>query len=145
VIASICPHSGKSRHSLGGNGEVGAGADEHLFQAANEIDSAEMLAERRRANLRLARADPSTSLRAGFCVHPYTTKTPQVEDRIADDLAGTVECDVAATIAFEEFNTPLGQEFGRSHYIRSFGIAAESDDGLVLEQEKDVANFFIFP
>ena len=60
---------------------------------------------------RLARADPSTPLRAGFCVRPYT-KAAEVEDGIADDLAGAVEGDVAAAVAFEELDAALGEEFG---------------------------------
>ena len=68
----------------------------------------------------------------------------QVEDGIADDLAGAVEGDVAAAVAFEELNAALGKEFGRGDYVRGFGVAAERDDGRVFEQEQDVADFFFF-
>ena len=36
----------------------------------------------------------------------------QIEDGIADDLAGAVEGDVAAAVAVEELNAALGKEFG---------------------------------
>ena len=45
---------------------------------------------------------------ADECVRRYT-KSAQVEDGVADDLAGAVEGDVAAAIAFEEFNAALGE------------------------------------
>ena len=39
-------------------------------------------------------------------------ESAEVEDGIADDLAGAVEGDVAAAVAFEEFDAALGEEFG---------------------------------
>jgi len=55
-----------------------------------------------------------------------------------------VEGDVAATIALEELDTALLQEFGRGDNVGGLGVAAESDDGRVFEQEQDVADFAVF-
>ena len=68
----------------------------------------------------------------------------QVEDGIADDLAGAVEGDVAAAVAFEEFDAALGEEFGGGDYVGGFGVSAQRDDGSVFEQEQDVADLFFF-
>jgi len=35
-----------------------------------------------------------------------------------------VKCDVAATVAFEEFNSALGKEFGVRDDIGGFGVTA---------------------
>ena len=55
-----------------------------------------------------------------------------------------MEGDVATAVAFEEFNTAFGEEFRGCDYVCGFGIAAQRDDRLVLEQEENVANFFFF-
>jgi hypothetical protein len=55
-----------------------------------------------------------------------------------------VEGDVAAAVAFEEFDAALGKEFGARDYIRGFRVAAKRNDWLVFEQEEDVADFFFF-
>ena len=39
-------------------------------------------------------------------------ESAQVEDRIADDLAGAVESNVAAAVAFEKPDAALSEEFG---------------------------------
>ena len=59
-------------------------------------------------------------------------------------MAGAVEGDVTAAIAFEEFDASLLQEFGRCHYIGGFRVTTQRDDWLVFEQEKDVADLFFF-
>src|SRR5580704_11026018 len=68
----------------------------------------------------------------------------QIEDRIADQLAGAVESDVAAAVAFEDFYAALREKFGGSDYVGGFGVATERDYRLVLQEEKDVADFFFF-
>src|SRR6202790_574994 len=55
-----------------------------------------------------------------------------------------MEGDVAATIAFEKFNTALGQEFRRCNHVCSFRVAAESDDGRVFKQQKNISALFFF-
>ena len=88
-------------NALGRDGEVGAGADQDFFQAADEFYRAERLA---------------------FAVG--RGESAQIEDGIADDLAGAVEGDVAAAVAFEELDAALGKEFGRSDYVCGFRVAA---------------------
>jgi len=68
----------------------------------------------------------------------------QIEDGIADDLAGAMERDVAAAVALEEFDAALGEEFGGCDYVRSFGVAAQRDYWLVFEQKQDIADFLFF-
>ena len=75
---------------------------------------------------------------------PHTSKTSQIEDGVAHDLAGAVEGDVAAPVGFEEFDAALGQEFGARDHVCGFGVASEGDDRRVFEQEKHVADFFFF-
>ena len=48
----------------------------------------------------------------------------EVEDGVANNLAGAVEGDVAAAGAFEEFDAALGEEFGGGDYVGGFGVAA---------------------
>ena len=112
-----CPDAGEAADAGGGNAEVGAGADQDFFQAAHVLDRAQGLA------LAVGRGDAA-----------------QIENGIADELAGTVERDVAAAIAFEYFHAALGQQFGRSDDVFLLGIAAESDDRRVFEQKKNVAD-----
>ena len=75
---------------------------------------------------------------------PHTSKTSQIEDGVAHDLAGAVEGDVAAAVAFEEFDAALGEEFRARNYICGFGIAAQGDDRLMLQQKKNIADLFFF-
>lgn len=61
-------------------------------------------------------------------------KATEVEDWVADDLARTVEGDVAAAIAFKELDAAFLQQIGRGNDVRSFGIPSQRDDGVVLKQ-----------
>lgn len=55
-----------------------------------------------------------------------------------------MEGDIAAAVRFEKFDASLGQDFGRGDDVCSFCVASECDDRLVLEQEKNVADSFLF-
>jgi hypothetical protein len=55
-----------------------------------------------------------------------------------------VESDIAAAVAFEKFDAALRKHFGGCDYVRGFGVAAQRDDWLVLEQEKDIADLLFF-
>jgi hypothetical protein len=70
--------------------------------------------------------------------------TSQVEDGVADELAGAVEGDVTTAVAFEKFHAALGEEFRRSNHVGSFRVAAESDHRRVFEQEQNVADLLLF-
>ena len=55
-----------------------------------------------------------------------------------------MESHIAAAVAFEALDSALGEPFRRRDHVGSFGIAAQRDDRLVLEQQKHVADFFFF-
>ena len=79
--------------------EVGAGADQDFFQAAYVINRAQGFA------LAVGRGDGA-----------------QVENGIADQLAGAVERHVAAAIGFEYLDTALGKSFGRSQDVGALAL-----------------------
>jgi hypothetical protein len=120
----VSPHSGQASDAFRGDGEVGAGAHEDFFQAADECDRAEGLVQ------------------GGRSVRRFTSKSPQIEDGISDDLAGPVEGDVATAVAFEEFDTALGKEFRRRDHVGCFCIAAQRYDRRMFQQKQDIADFF---
>jgi hypothetical protein len=97
----VCPDSRQSCYSLCGNCEVGAGAHQDIFEAADEFDYAER-----------------------FALAVWAGESAQVKDRIADDLAGTVEGNVAAAVAFEEFDAAVFQKFWGGYYVCGFRISA---------------------
>jgi hypothetical protein len=68
----------------------------------------------------------------------------EIKDGIADDLTRAVEGDIATAITFEKLDAALGEGFGGGDDICGFRVAAQRDDWFVLEQEKDVADFFFF-
>jgi hypothetical protein len=80
------PHSSQTRYSLRRDCEVHAGADQDFFEAADEFDHAQGFA---------------FALRGGMGA--------QVENWIANDLAGAVESNVPAAVAFEDFDAALGK------------------------------------
>ena len=111
------PDAGELGDARGGDAEVGAGADEGLFHFTNEFDGAE-----------------------GFALAFWGGEGAEIEDGVADKLAGTVEGDVAAAVAFNDFYAALGQEFGRGQDVGGLGVAAQGDDWGVFQQKKDVAD-----
>ena len=87
LTAAEGPDAGAARDALGQHAEVGAGADEGFFHHADEVD---------RAQESVARA----ALAGPFAA--------QVEDGIADELAGTVIGDVAAAVDLVELDAARG-------------------------------------
>ena len=60
----------------------------------------------------------------------------EIEDGVADDLAGTVVGDVAAAVGFGDFDTGAGEHVGRGEQVGAgFGAAADGDDGGMLNEE----------
>ena len=59
----------------------------------------------------------------------------QVQQRVADQLAGTVEGDVAATVGVFEFGADL---LGRGQQVLGAGVGPERVDGMVFEQQQVV-------
>ena len=96
--------------------EVAAGADEDLFEQADVVDRAEV--------------------RAFFAGEVAA----QIDDRIADELAGAVVGDVAAAIDLVELDAALREEFIAGENVGAVGVAAKREDGRMLEQQQRVAD-----
>jgi hypothetical protein len=55
-----------------------------------------------------------------------------------------VKGDISSTVAFKNFDAALGKQLGRGDDVCGFGIAAESYNGRVLEQQQRVPNAALF-
>ena len=99
-----------------GHAEVLAGEDERFFHEADEVDRAEVRA---------------------FLAGEVAA---QVEDGVADELAGAVIGDVAAAVDLVDFDLFLGEEFVGCEDVGAGAVAAEGENGWVLEEEERVAN-----
>ena len=117
----IGPDTGEASHAFGWDTEIGAGANEYLFQTSDEFDCAESLA---------------LAFRRG--------ESAQIKDGIADDLPGPVKRNVPATVAFEKLDATISQEFGGSDHIRCLRVTSERDDGFMLKQNQEVTDFIFF-
>src|SRR6478672_9278121 len=94
----LSPHAGEAGNALGYDAEVTAGANKDFFQFADKIH---------RANARI--------------------ESPQIENGIADKLAGAVKSHVTTAVGFMQLNAVGGQELPRSNDVLLAGIAAKSD------------------
>ena len=56
----------------------------------------------------------------------------EVEDRVADQLAGAVVGGVAAALDVEQVDAGLFEGFGAEQQVGAVGMAAHGDDRLVL-------------
>src|SRR5579864_5954289 len=101
ALHGICPDTCKPCYSLRGDREIGAGPHQDIFEAADEFDYAER-----------------------FALAVWAGESAQVKDRIADDLAGAVEGDVAAAVAFEQLDAAVFQKFRGGYYVCGFRISA---------------------
>ena len=95
--------------ALRADAEIAAGADQNFFQAAHKLYGAD-----------------------------FGLEAAQIEDRIGDELAGTMEGDVAAAIDFVQLDTALRQELRRGQHVVQTGIASERDDRRMLQQQQRV-------
>ena len=62
----------------------------------------------------------------------------QLEDRIAHHLAGAVVGDVAAAAGLEDLEAARPQRLRGEEHVLGAGVAAQGEDGVVLEQEQGV-------
>ena len=108
------PDAGEAADAAGGDAVEGAEADEGFFHEADEVDGAE----------------------AGGTAG--VAEAAEVEDGIADELAGAVIGDVAATVDFVEGDAAAGEELVGGQDVGAIGVAAEGEDGRVLEEQQDV-------
>ena len=110
------PDAGAFADALGHHAEVAAGADEDLFEQADEVDRAEVWA---------ALAGEVAA---------------QIDDGIADELTGAVVGDVAAAIDFVDLDAALSEVLVRGKDVGAGGVASEREDGRMLEEEQRVAD-----
>jgi hypothetical protein len=64
----------------------------------------------------------------------------EIEDGVADDLAGAVISDVAAAVGFAELDIFLAQDVFGGEKIFLAGVAAEREDMRMLAEEEDVVD-----
>ena len=69
-----------------------------------------------------------------------TAQAAQIEDGVADELAGAVIGDVAAAIDFVKRDAAAGQELIGSENVGAVGVAAQGEHGRMLEEQQDVAD-----
>jgi len=110
------PDAGEFGDALGGDAEVFTGVDEGFFHEADEVDGAEVWA-----------------LFAGEVAS-------EIEDGVADELAGAVVRDVAAAVDLVDFDGFLGEGLVGGQDVGAAGVAAEGEDGGVFEEEEGVAD-----
>src|SRR5437016_5754263 len=55
-----------------------------------------------------------------------------------------MESDIAPAVAFMDFDSALGKEFGGGNNIPGFGITAKSDNRGVLQKKENIANVALF-
>jgi len=65
---------------------------------------------------------------------------PQIKDGITHQLPEPVKRNVPAAIAFEDLYAATCQRIGRSEYVGSSGVAAESNHRWMFKQQQNVAD-----
>ena len=113
LIMKATPYAGEPGDATGADAINAAEADQSLFHHSNEIHRAE-----------------TTS----GCV----LETAEVEDGIANQLAGAMIRDVATTVDFVQGNAATGEELVGSQDVGTAGIAAKGEHRGMFKQEKGV-------
>jgi hypothetical protein len=72
-------------------------------------------------------------------------ETTQIKDRISNELSGTVEGYVSATIALEDLHAAFRESFGRGNHVGSFRVPSESDYWRVFKQQEHITDAAVFP
>jgi hypothetical protein len=62
----------------------------------------------------------------------------EIDDRIPNELAGTMEGHVATTLHLEQLDATRREERGRGEKVRCFRCASQRDDRRMLHEEKKV-------
>jgi hypothetical protein len=68
----------------------------------------------------------------------------EIQDRVANDLAGTVVGDVAAAVGLVESNTLLAKDMFTGKKIGAIAAAAESENVRMLAEEQNVVDCACF-
>ena len=108
------PDSRALADALRRNAEIFAGEDQSFFDETDEIDGAKV----------------RTALAGKIAA--------EIEDGIADELAGAVIGDVSAALGLVNFNVFVGELRIGSEDVGAGGIASKREDGRVLKQQKRV-------
>ena len=94
-------------------------------------------------NAESANAEAGSSLNHGLLElahvpHDVTPNSVQVENGIADDLAGTVIGDIAAAIGRVKFDAVLAQKVLGNAQVLAFAVAAEGNDVGMFAKEQEI-------
>ena len=113
LIVQAAPYACESRNAAGADAIDSTEPDQGLFHHANEVDGAEA---------------------AAFGV----LETAKVEDRISDELSGTVIRDVAPPVDVVERDTATGEKFVGREDVGSTCVSAQGEHWRVLEKKECV-------
>ncbi len=108
------PDAGQFGDALRGDAEVFAGEDKSFFDETDEVDRAKM----------------GTAFAGEIAA--------EIEDGVADELAGAVVGDVAATIDLVDLDAAACEQFVTGEDVGAGGIAAEGENGWMLEKDERV-------
>ncbi len=100
------------------HGKLAAQPDQRLFHEADEVHWAEAAAVGR-------------------------AQAAQIEDGVADELAGTVIGDIAAAVDFVEGDAARSEHLVGGENIGAVGVAPQREHGRMLEQQQRVADAFL--
>ena len=114
------PNASATADPLRGHAKIATGADEYLFEKADEIDRAEVRAA-------LAREIAT-----------------QVDDWIADKLARAMVGYVSTTIDLVDLHASTGEVLVRSKNVGARGVTAQSEHRGMLQEEQRVADAPLF-
>ena len=73
--------------------------------------------------------------------HDIAFPFSQIDNRVADNLAGAVVSDVAAAVDLEEFDAQLGQAVAAEQHVFQAAVAAQGQHMRMFEQQELVTDF----
>jgi hypothetical protein len=114
--AQSAPDAGEFADAAGGQAEFAAEADEGFFHEPDEVDRPEAAADGRVA------------------------QAAEIEDRVADQLAGAVVGHVAAAVDLVEGDAAAFEQLVRCQNVGTVGVTAQGEHGRVLQQQEHVAD-----
>jgi hypothetical protein len=112
-VVETAPDAGESCDAASADAIDSAEADERFFHHANEVDGTE----------------PAT---------PRVLEAAEIEDGVANELAGAMVGDVATAIDFVEGDAAAQEELVRGEDVGAAGVAAKRKNRRVFEEEEGV-------
>jgi len=110
------PDAGETADAAGGHAVDSADTDEGFFDEAHKVDGT----------------------KAGGAAG--VAEAAEVEDGVADELAGAVIGDVAAAVDFVKGDAAAGKELVGGQDVGAVGVAAKGENARVFEEEQDVVD-----